>query len=203
MRLLFKALVFTTLVTSTLCFAQDNLLKAPSTDVNFPKEISFPLNGKEISLHATGVATRSKFFVNIYSMAHYMKHPVKGKRSIIFDEILNDHQTKQITLKWVRDVEGFKVRETFAESIEKVLRYQPANISNEMDEFLGFFKDGIKSGDENILRWIPEGTLEVEINGKVVGVINSEEFVQTLWGIWFGPKSVVSRNRLVALLQVK
>ena len=176
-------------------------IAAPSTNLSFPREVAYEYKGEPHTLRATGTATRSKFFVNVYSVAHYMRHPIEGKKNIVFDEILRDNQVKQLTLKWVRDVDFKRIREGFDGSLDKVLKQQPVNIEEEKEQFLSYFNQPIQSGDEHIFRWLPGGVIEVEINGKLKGKIKSPEFARTMWSIWFGPKSVVSRNRLVSLLR--
>lgn len=179
-------------------------IKAPSTNLQFPTEIYIQNSaGQKDVLHATGVATRSKFFVNVYSIAHYMSNPKGGSRNALFDEILTDNQAKQVTLRWVRDVELGQMRDGLKESMDKILLNEPAKIDKETEQFLSFFKESIQSGDEHVIRWLPGGVVEVEVNGEHKGTINNPEFAHTLWSVWFGPKSVVSRNRLVALIKTK
>lgn len=187
------------LITQTL-FGIENLI-APSTNLQFPSEITSNIDGKEVALHATGVATRSKFFVNVYSIAHYMRHPVHGKRSYVFEEILRDNQPKEVVLNWVRRVDLEQMRDGFSDSIQRVLRYSPANIDEEIEQFLALFGKDIQSGDIHKIRWIPGGKIEVEVNGEFIGAVENPEFAKALWSVWFGPKGVVSRNRLISLVK--
>ncbi|GAB4225670.1 MAG: hypothetical protein Tsb0021_00780 [Chlamydiales bacterium] len=178
-------------------------VKTPATGLSFPAEILLDSEEGLTKLHITGVATRTKFFMNIYSMAHYLRHPIYGKKNVIFDQILNDNQTKQINIKWVKDLDVAKMHNSFKESIEKAQAFYHFNVSNETEEFLSYFNDPIQKGDETIFRWFSGGLLEIEFNNEVIGLIESEEFAKTLWSIWFGPKSVVSRNRLISLLKTR
>jgi hypothetical protein len=71
-------------------------------------------------------------------------------------------------------------------------------LQNEIDRFISFFNGDIQKGDVHILRWLPDGNIEVLVNDKKVGSIKNNEFAHLLWSIWFGPKSVVNRNSLVS-----
>ena len=68
-----------------------------------------------------------------------------------------------------------------------------------LTHFIGFFNQDVQKGDEQILRWIPGGYVEVLINGKAAGNITNHDFAKALWSIWFGQNSVVDRNSLVSM----
>lgn len=178
-------------------YAQDNIVDN-STHETFPKEVSFESNGKQYQLQATGVATRKKLIVKVYSIASYLQKGAGG--GDILQAILSDDNAKQLTMKWVRDVGVDKVQEAYKESFHKVFSGQEyAALAGDINQFLQFFNENAHAGDEYILRWLPGGYVEVLINGKKVGSLTNKEFAKGLWNIWFGPKSVVNRNDLVSL----
>lgn len=181
-------------------FANETFTDKTTGEV-FPKDVSFEYDDKKYELQATGSATRKKFFFKVYSIAHYLQKGVTAPASDKFQPILSDDYAKQLTMKWVRDVGSDKVQEAFQESFHKIFSEQEyGKLSGEISNFLKFFQRNAVKGDEYILRWIPGGIVEVLVNGNKVGSVTSKEFAKGLWTIWFGPKSVVDRNDLVALM---
>ncbi len=186
---------------STLCIAQDTITDR-STKKSFPRSVSFEYLGKNYDLEATGVATRKKFFAKVYSVAHYMEKSDEEQRGNVFDDILNSDKAKQLTSIWVRDVGLNKVKSGYRESFQKSIgRGQIKEFDNEIDQFLSFFTSNVDTNDEHIFRWMPDGSIEVEINGEKKGEIKNERFARGLWGIWFGRSSVVNRNDLVSQIR--
>ena len=172
-----------------------------TTRVEFPDKVVFESGEKPIEMKATGVATRSKFFVKVYSVAHYMQDPVPGDTKKISEEVCDKTKAKQLTLTWVRGVDAKRIQEGFQESFEKTMsRADHEKLLSEITQFNAFFDKDAKEGDRYVIRWIPEGTIEVEVNGKKKGEINNTEFAAATWGIWLGPKSIVNRTKLVSLI---
>lgn len=179
--------------------ANDVIDKA--TGESFPTTISFENQGKKFELDITGVATRKKLLFKVYSVAHYLqKGVVIGSDPI--QAILSDDNAKQLTIKWVRDVPGDKVRDGYEESFKTAISGPDyAQLKSAIDTYIGFFNQDVKKGDVHTIRWIPSGIIEVQINGKVVGKVTSPEFAKGLWNIWFGNKSVVNRDNLLSSIK--
>lgn len=168
----------------------------------FPSDVSFTHEGTQFNLQATGVSTRKKFFVTVYSIAHYLQNAADIHGGNKFQEILQDGKAKQFILKWERNVDSGKVQEGFQESFKKALSgSEYKQLQNQIAQFIQFFNHEVKKGDEHILRWIPGGYVEVIINGNKAGSITNQEFAKGLWNIWFGEKSVVDRNQLISLMK--
>lgn len=170
-----------------------------NTGEEFPKEVTFTQNGKTYNLTGTGVATRKKFFVKVYSIASYIQNGAKAG-SDKYATLLQDDLAKQLTLKWVHVADAKRVVEGYNESFKNVLSDADfSRLKGEIDHFVQFFNHDIREGEEQVLRWLPGGDVEVLINGKSLGHIQDPAFAKGLWNIWFGPKSVVDRNQLTAL----
>lgn len=173
-----------------------------ATGVTFPSTIAFDYEGKQYTLNATGVATRKKFFVKVYSVASYLQQPLANPSSDLFQAILQSENAKQLTIKWIHEASVEKIQDGYRESFKNVLSdAQNAQFQNDLNTFVKFFNQDAQKGDEHILRWLPGGYVEVVINGKKIGSLNSVEFAKALWGLWFGDKSVVDRNQLVSFLK--
>lgn len=172
-------------------------LEDPSTQLSFPRQIKLPSG---VILEATGVATRYKFMVKVYSIAHYLQDPHSGTIQEALKQVFDDNKIKQFTMHWVRDVDLRKIRETFWESFERVLIEEDYDkLSKEIDQFVNLYdRDALKNSVHE-LRWLPEGVIELYIEGQLKGSIKSLSFAKALWDIWLGPKSVVDRDKLVSL----
>ncbi|MCB1149123.1 MAG: chalcone isomerase family protein [Chlamydiia bacterium] len=168
-----------------------------STGASFPSTVNFSSGGTDYALNATGVATRKKFIVKVYSIASYLQSDGKSA-----GDIMNPSFAKQLTLKWQRDVDGARVKDGYLESMKASMSgEQFAKVKPQVDQFLALFDNGAKEGDEHVYRWIPGGKVEVLINGSQVGTVEGEEFASGLWAIWFGPKSVVNKADLTSMLK--
>lgn len=178
-------------------YAADTIVDK-ATGVDFPSQVTFEFGDANYTLEATGVATRKKFFIKVYSIAHYLQDPVKGNAADVLLEVFNDSKAKQFTLHWVRGVDASRIHGGFAESFEKTMTdAEKTSLKAETEKFLGFFTHDVKAGDLSVIRWIPGGTIEVLYNDTVVGNIVSQAFAKSVWDIWFGPHSVVEKDRLI------
>lgn len=182
------------LILSLFCLSLSAEVRDRSTGVSFPSDVTFDYEGQEYKLKATGVSTRKKFFVKVYSVASYLQEgALKGNTA---QEIMSDKNAKQLTIKWVHDAPADKLQEGYRDSFRKVVRQ--GNLKKEVDTYVSFFSKGAKVGDEHILRWIPGGIVEVVINGNKAGTIKNKAFAEDLWEIWFGNNSVVNRSQLLS-----
>jgi len=197
MRYLFKQLLVALLIAGGL--SADITDKA--TGKSFPSEVSFNSGGKDWNLTATGVSTRTKFFVKVYSVAHYIQNNADINKNNIFTQVFNDTIAKQLTLIWARDVDAKTIQDGYMDTFKKVLTpAEQQTLQPQIDQFLGFFNDNMNANDTQVIRWAPGGHIEVEVNGVKKGEVVNPEFAKAVWGIWLGAKSVVNRNQLVSLI---
>ena len=91
-----KKLVFSSLllVLSFQTWAAETVSLSGS-GVRFSTTTDYLANAKSNKMALTGVAMRSKFLVNVYSIASYVQEGVKPKSS---DELINAHIYKQLNL---------------------------------------------------------------------------------------------------------
>jgi hypothetical protein len=193
-------LSFLTLFCACSVYA-DTEVTDKATGESFPASISFNADGKDYQLEATGVSTRKKLIIKVYSVAHYLqKGATAGSDKL--QTILSDLNAKQLSIKWVRAVPADKVKDGYNESFKTAIQ-DPAytQVQSAIKTYLAFFNQDVQKGDEHIIRWIPGGTIEVLINGKTAGTIKDPEFAKGLWNIWFGNKSVVNRDALMNLMK--
>jgi hypothetical protein len=77
-------------------------------------------------------------------------------------------------------------------SVQEWTSIQPA-----ADQFVGFFTQDVKEGEQFVLRWLPGGIVSVTIAGIDKPAITNQQFARVLWSIWFGQNSIVDREDLV------
>jgi hypothetical protein len=181
-------------------FVQAEEVRDDSTGVTFPKEISINEEGKSFNLKATGVATRKKFFVKVYSIAHYLQDNGFQNKGDIVQAIMDDNYAKQFTMKWVHEASSSKIQEGYYESFKNTLGADYSRLEGQINQFVKLFNRDAQKGDEYILQWLPGGKIEVIFNGSKAGTVVDKNFAVALWNLWFGSKSVVKKSDLTSLV---
>jgi hypothetical protein len=173
-----------------------------STKTQFPKTVSFPGDYKTFNLNITGLSMRSKFWVDVYGMAHYMEgNKMYPNKRDALTAALSDQYARQITLAFVRDVGADKIQDAFREGFKKnSSKSEMAEISALVDKFVGFFGNEIKKGERMVFRAVPGGKVTTIIQGEEQDAIGSVTFARVLWRIWLDKHSIVDRDRLVKMV---
>ena len=196
-----KAFVFCALIFGAFTGSLYGQVQAPEsvqdlTGQTFPRTITVDHGGKQYTLEATGATTRRKLIVNVYGIASYVEKgtPLSGNKA---QALANADVAKQLTMKFLRDVEGEKIRAAYQEGYERNLSPQElSQLKSNIDQFLGFFNKDVKKGDELVIRSFPGGEVEVLINGQKVGSTTNPAFAKATWNIWLGPNSIVDTTKL-------
>ena len=177
------------------------VFKERTTSVEFPLTTSFSSHGQAYTLQATGAALRRKWFVDGYTIASYIANPIRGDQDVVLADIFQSDKAKQLTIHWMHLLPLQLVREGYAESLHKVLNDQEYNrLKPDIDKYLSWYTADAKVGDIFVLKWLPGGYLELDLNDKLVGNMVSPELAKALWSIWLGPDSVVDRKQLIGLV---
>jgi hypothetical protein len=173
-----------------------------STGVSFPSQVTIEHENRTYKLDATGVSTRKKFFVKVYSIASYLENGIVTSKGNAFNQILEDNKAKQVTMKWVHEASASKIQDGLRDSFSKVLsKNEQTELKKYIDEYIAFFNVEARVGDEHVIQWLPGGYLEVLINGKSVGNITNIALAKAVFSFWFGDNSVVNRNDLIKELK--
>lgn len=182
-------------------FAVFSMVSLSAADPTFPPTTSFNYNGNLYNLTFTGAASRTAFFVKVYSVAHYLQDPTPGSKEQVFQQVFSDNKAKQFTFTWTYKADAKKIRDGFLESFHRDLNAASfQQYQNEINRFLDLYVTDMKPGDQQIIRWIPGGIIDIQANGQSKGQIISPDFAQILWGIWLGPKSALDRMALVSAI---
>lgn len=177
--------------------AQDTI-SDPATGESFPREVKIDYNGKQYDLAVTGVATRKKLFIKVYSIASYLQKGASKSKGDLQQAIMSDDNAKQVTMKWLRAVGPDKIQETYRESIHNAIPNAQGQVRNDIDKFLSFFNSGVNKGDTTVIKWLPGGYVEVDLNGNKVGSVVNKDLAAGLWNVWFGAKSPVNKEALLS-----
>lgn len=172
----------------------------------FSKAVNLLYNDEQYNLQLTGSAIRTRFFLDIYSMAHYLEPVfVREKSRVTADEIyasiLQQKSIKQISIIFMRTLTAKQIRESLVDSIRDITTQSDFDvISPEIEMFKGAITGDVKENDEFILRWLPDGSLISIFEGQEISNIKSENFARAMWSIWFNEDSVVKRESLIEKL---
>ena len=166
----------------------------PATGIAFPDTIEIGT----AKAACTGVDVRTKFFFNIYAVAHYgdgASWPKQDKPEDRLDVWKKAPVAKAFVLTFTYDVTSDKIKEAWEEGLNNAGYSE----KDTRERFLGAFQTDLRKKDVLQFTALPDGTLSAELNKKALGTWKDPKLVQAVWGIWMGEKSVVKdRTRLVA-----
>jgi oligoribonuclease (3'-5' exoribonuclease) len=185
-----------------LFFSSFSIVYAADTNSveNFPQKVQIEYNNESINLERTGFTVRKKFFLKIYSMAHYVEQiPEKTfSNDEIYQYMLQQYSIKQISMVFLRSLKAEQIQESLISGIKLNTNEQEyEKMLPQIEVFMHAIYEDVKENDEFILRWLPDGTMVSLFQGKEISSIKDENFARTLWSIWFGDYSVVKRDMLI------
>lgn len=144
--------------------------------------------GKTLALN--GMALREATLgIDVYVIGLYLEQ--KSKDGVA---ISSARQAKRLHLKFVRDVDAEDMSDAWDNGFKKVAGSNLAALKDRVATIKKWMED-IDEDKSLILTYVPDKGVEVEINGKVKGVIAGDDFATALFSIWLGPKSAYSDMR--------
>lgn len=196
-RMLIAAVVILSLCTAAL-LAQESV-KENSTGKSFPTSTTVAHGDKSLHLTLTGTAVRKKIVVKVYALAHYMQDPPTGNETDLYTAVLTDGKAKQLTMEFVREVGKDQIRGAYRDGFEEnATKDELKGISPLVEQFLGYFTTDVKENDRFVIRWLPGGVIQAQVQGTEKPAIVNPVFARVLWSIWFGEDSIVDREDLVS-----
>ena len=137
---------------------------------------------KDTTLHLNGAGVRSKFLIDLYQAALYLKTPTTDAQAII--------DADEIMLLQIRVISNLISSENLTrgtrEGFDKSTNNQPEAIQGQIDAFLLAFKEPISTGDTFEIVYQPKKGVTVIKNRKVSKRLPN--FKQALFGIWLSNK---------------
>ena len=173
-------------------------LEEPTTRSLFPPSITLLTPKATYTLQTTGAAVHNKLLVKIYTLVHYIEEPIVGTIEEVLNQVFNDNKPKQLSFRWLRSLELRQVRDSYWEAFDKVLNDDDQYaLQNYIDQFVGLYDQDAQKEATHEVRWLPGGLVELWIQGKKKGAVQNIAFAKALWSVWFGPKSIVDREKLL------
>jgi hypothetical protein len=184
----------------------DNSVSETGAETQFPHNIVIEYNNEQLDLFMTGLTIRRKFFLKIYSMAHYIEQVPNVAGSNISDDniyksILQNNGIKQISMVFMRKLSAEQIQDSLRSGMQ--LNSSEADylkILPQVEEFMQAIYADVKKNDEFVIRWYPDGEVISLFQGIQISSIKNVKFAETLWAIWFGDYSVIDRKALIGEL---
>ena len=135
------------------------------------------VDGTTLRLNGIGLRAATALRVKAYVGGLYLEQPSSDGATVI-----DSHQPKRVTMKFLRDIDRQRLTSGWAESLRKVGGKEPS-----IAEFTSLIPD-VKTGDTMSFTWRPGVGLEVAKDGKVRGAVAGDDFARALFTVWFGPE---------------
>jgi hypothetical protein len=137
------------------------------------------VDGTTLVLNGMGLREATRLRIKAYVGALYLE-----KRSSDAGTVIDSHQPKRVTLKFLRDIDRRNLASGWADSLRKIggKAMEPS-----IAHFTSLIGD-VKKGDTMSFTWRPGVGVEVALDGKTRGSIPGDSFARTLFTVWFGPK---------------
>ena len=137
------------------------------------------VDGATLRLNGMGLRAATALRVKAYVGGLYLEQPSSDGATVI-----DSHQRKRVTMKFLRNIDRQRLTAGWAESLRKV-RGKPTEHS--IAEFTSLIPD-VKTGDTMSFTWRPGVGLEVAMDEKVRGTVPGDDFARALFTVWFGPE---------------
>lgn len=141
---------------------------------------SIEVEGQKLVLN--GMALRKKFIFKVYVAGLYI--PQKETDA---EKILKADQMRRCVMHWLRSVGKGKINGAWYEGLEDNTPNHSPELKKQFDTMTGMMED-VKEGELIVFTYIPGKGTEVNVKGKVKGVIEGKAFADALFACWIGPE---------------
>ena len=153
-----------------------HLRAATLAGVELPDTVT--VDGKTLVLNGLGLRQATVLRVKAYVGGLYLE-----ERTSDAGTVLNSHQPKRVTMKFLRNIDRHRLASGWADELRKVGGETP---ENRIADFTALIPD-VRKGDTMSFTWRPGTGIEVALNGKPRGSVAGDDFARTLFAVWFGP----------------
>lgn len=141
-----------------------------------PNSVTF--EGKTLVLNGVGV--REKFWMDMYAGALYLNSKSSNAAAIVMA-----NEPMAIKLHMVsKMITSDRMIDAVNEGFQNSTKGNTAPLKNEIEKFIGFFKEEIKLNDVFDMVYLPSRGVVVYKNGNELGTIKGIAFKKALFGIW-------------------
>lgn len=210
----FASLACAFVVTTTSpAFAQVATFTEPLSQISFPLSDTVMFNGNTHALQATGAAEKRRAkhannkggssYREICTVAHYMENPPNGTWQNIYDLVLQSKNVKAFVINFNQRIPAGKIRGWFSSQAEKGDAAALKKVRPNLQEFLDVFAGEQQENARYVIRWLPDGNMQVVMPDGKEKLISNAAFAPFWWKLWLGEKSQFERadfvNRIVTL----
>jgi len=180
-----NALVLTLLATSGSLPAGETV-GVPGSAVRFPTQVQVNVVGKSVPLTLTGTALRSRFVVNVYSIASYVQ---TGTSVQTAEQLARANCVRQLHLVLERDLSGKDLAEAFRTAVranypEPAFNHEVLQLTQTMNSL------SVQKGEHITLTHIPGVGLHCSVPGKTDFTIKNPQFSDAVWDIYLGARNL-------------
>ncbi len=197
-------------------------IKSTLSEADAKKEGAKP---QDLALLGLAIREKTIFNVNVYSYVVYAdtafvekdlaawkgkSAKALGKDSALYTKLLQPNGTKELRMRFCRDVDAEDIVEAFEDSLEprilsrrKAMEGSKAYKLKDLTTFRGFFSlDELKEGNELRFTWHPDGTLCTVVNGERKPDLKSQDLAWAMFDVYLGddPISKSGKKDLVSRL---
>ena len=164
------------IITLCLLFSTSSSYAYTGGGVTLPDKMS--VGGKSLVLNGAGL--RTKFVLTLYASGLYL-----NAKNTDANKIVNANESMAIRLKVISGfVTAEKISKAINEGFHNSTGGKIAPLQEQIDQFMGVFKQKIATGDEFDFIYTPAGGTKIVKNNKTQVVIKSLPFKKALFGIW-------------------
>jgi hypothetical protein len=151
---------------------------AECADVSFSEQDS--VDGSALQLNGLGLRLATMLKVKVYVAALYVADPSRDA-----GKILDAATPKRLVLHFVRGVDAGELNDAWKEGFENNAKDQVAALQPRIDRLEGWMAD-MESGQRLTFTSKPGSGVEIDVNGRVAGTIEGDDFARAFLSIWLG-----------------
>jgi hypothetical protein len=187
--------------------SQDETFTEPKSGKTFPKKITLTLEGKEVTLTATGAihfvkegkkASEGKSEGAQYAMAHYLEAVTVDSGNTVYSMILEKPVVKQMIFAYENEATAEASRKIYSRFFAKVA--SPAELEQNqiaIEEFLAAVSVPLQARERVAFRWLPDNRLTIILPNEPEKILRASPIASWFWKSWFGDESPFDRAGLV------
>jgi hypothetical protein len=146
----------------------------------FPEQIV--VDGTPLTLNGLGLRLATMLEVEVYVAALYVASPSGDAKAL-----LESNGARRIVLHFVRDVDAGDLEEAWQEGFERNAKPQLPALQQRIDRLKTWMAD-MKTGQRLTFTSRPGPGTEVDVNGRVEGAIQGDDFSRALLSLWLGER---------------
>ncbi len=165
---------------ATIAFGTGAAVAGKKAGVTMPDQVT--VAGKQLYLNGMGLREATWLGVDVYVAGLYVEHPTSDAATLV-----RSNETKQLVLKFVRDVGRNDIVKAWNEGFDKNSTVPRAQLEPAIRQ-LNAWMPAFNKGDTLYFTYVPGQGVAVQINGDRKGMIPGDDFARSLFSIWVGPK---------------